>query len=185
MLRIYLSMLETQEEKTRFEHLYNTCKSLLYNHANRILGDHQLAEDAVHEAFMILANHMKNIEGRSDKVAYNYLIIIVKNTAKKIYNERKPVIYQEEVTDPHVDLRDAELDLKTLEEKHLLFHLIQSLDPMYSDPLLLQYYYGMSGKEVANILGISIENEKTRVYRAKEKIREIMEREKEHDKQPV
>lgn len=51
MLGIYLAMLDTPEEKSKFEVLYKEYRSTMYNHAYGILKDKHLAEDAVHNAF--------------------------------------------------------------------------------------------------------------------------------------
>ena len=185
MIEIYLSILDTPEEKSRFEHLYITCKSVMYNYAWDILKDNQLAEDAVHDAFMKLTKYMKNIEGRSDREAANYLIMIVKNEAKRIYNDRKPVVYQEDVTDPHTAIQEAEHMAEENDEKRRIFEKIKSLDPKYGDPLILRYYYEFTDKEIASMLGISLENEKIRVHRAKEMLKKMMEQEKAYDGEPV
>ena len=48
----YLCLLDTEEEKSKFEELYNQYRKLMYLCAKEILRDEQLAEDAVHEAFL-------------------------------------------------------------------------------------------------------------------------------------
>ncbi len=77
MLGAFLALLNTPEEKTRFEHLYLENRSIMYNYAMEILKDSQLAEDAVQDAFMKLIKYMDHIKGRNDHDARNYLIIIV------------------------------------------------------------------------------------------------------------
>lgn len=52
MLVYYLQMLDTPEEKIRFEQIYLKYRGLMYHVANGILHDRQDAEDAVHNAFL-------------------------------------------------------------------------------------------------------------------------------------
>lgn len=60
MLPIYLSMLDGDDEKSKFESLYLTYRKLMFHVANGILNDEGLAEDAVHQAFLkILKNFDK------------------------------------------------------------------------------------------------------------------------------
>ena len=60
MLPIYLSMLDGDDEKSKFESLYLTYRKLMFHVANGILNDEGLAEDAVHQAFLkILENFDK------------------------------------------------------------------------------------------------------------------------------
>ncbi len=55
----YLSLLDTEEEKSKFEQLYYQYRKLMYLCAWEVLRDEQLAEDAVHEAFIKLTKYLK------------------------------------------------------------------------------------------------------------------------------
>lgn len=72
MLSFYLSIIESEDEKTSFEKIYCTNKQAMYHKAYHILQDISLSEDAVHDAFVILANNMKKISNRND---YEFEII--------------------------------------------------------------------------------------------------------------
>ena len=185
MLGIYLALLTTPEEKSRFEHLYIAYKNVLYNYAYAILNDVQLSEDAVSEAFLILVDHMNKIEGRSDQDARNYLIIIVKNAARAIRNKRKNDLYDEEGLAFVPDSQNIELEAELKDEKQRVYGLIKQLKPMYADVLILKYYYDMKGEEIASSLGITLENVKIRLHRGKAMLKEAMERENEYDGQSV
>ena len=58
MLLIYLSMLETAEEKDFFEKIYLEHRDLMFNVANRILNNEHLAEVATHDAFLKIVKHV-------------------------------------------------------------------------------------------------------------------------------
>ena len=47
---IYLQMIDTPEERSKFELLYREYRGLMFHVANRILENDQDAEDAVHQA---------------------------------------------------------------------------------------------------------------------------------------
>ena len=51
MLLFYLSLLETQEEKSKMENLYYTYRGLMLKVAYDILRDFELANDALHTSF--------------------------------------------------------------------------------------------------------------------------------------
>ena len=51
MLMMYLSIVETPEERSLFEQIYYTCRKQMFFVANGILNDEILAEDALQEAF--------------------------------------------------------------------------------------------------------------------------------------
>ena len=57
MLFIYLSLIDSEENKDKFETLYLRHRKLMKYIALDILGDEYAAEDAVHNAFLkIIAN---------------------------------------------------------------------------------------------------------------------------------
>lgn len=58
MLFFYLSALDTQEERTKFEDIYKKYGKLMKYVAYNILRDDSLAEDAVHNAFLKLMKYL-------------------------------------------------------------------------------------------------------------------------------
>ena len=59
---LYLSMLDTQEEKDKFTEIYQQYQHFCWYVANQLLGDAHLAEDAVQDAFLALTRHLDKIE---------------------------------------------------------------------------------------------------------------------------
>ena len=58
---IYLTMIEAEEDRHRFLSLYRRYKKLMLYIAHDILHDPHDAEDAVHEAFLRLAEMIEKI----------------------------------------------------------------------------------------------------------------------------
>lgn len=78
---IYLQMLETPEEKSKFEQLYLEYKGLMFHVAYEILHNEQDAEDAVHQAFVKIAENIKKIDDpttqhKSGSVLYHLTILV-------------------------------------------------------------------------------------------------------------
>lgn len=46
------------------------------------------------------------------------------------------------------------------------------MDPKYGDVLLLKYQFGLQDKEIANSLGITLNNAKIRLFRGKRKLQD-------------
>lgn len=61
MLNIFLMMLDTEDEKSRFVQLYHQYRKLMHYEAKRILKDDHLAEDAVQEAFLRIAKNFHKV----------------------------------------------------------------------------------------------------------------------------
>ena len=73
MLMIYLSMLDTEEDKDIFMQLHDEYSQVMYKKAYAILKDSSLAEDAVQESFIrIVKNFDKIIKKRRKKLLLFY-----------------------------------------------------------------------------------------------------------------
>ena len=153
MLGFYLALLDTAEDKSRFEELYLTYRQDMYKTAFAVLRSPQSAEDAVHEAFMIVIGKLNKISEINCPQTRAYLIIIVKNLALKMYNESKKVIIENIDETEISDGTDLEADI---------------VSKLSAEELKeLEMYMELSISETAESLGISYDNAKKRLQRAK------------------
>lgn len=184
MLAFYLQMIDTDEEKSKFEMAYKEYKKLLHYIAYTILKDPQLSEDAVQDAFFALAKNMEKFQSQSCNQIRNYLIIIVRNAAYRIYNKNK-----QEVPNNNMDSISDPFDLEiATEHKELLtqlFRELKILDSKYADVLILRYYYNFKEKDIARILKITLDNVKVRIHRGKKILKESLEKENNDDRTRV
>ncbi len=81
MLSLYLSMLEADEDKNKFEELYMKYRNDMYNIAFSILHNCEDAEDAVHDAFVSIANNFEKINKIPCQEIKYYFVIIVRNVS--------------------------------------------------------------------------------------------------------
>ena len=167
MLGFYLALLDTAEDKSRFEELYLTYRQDMYKTAFAILRSPQSAEDAVHEAFMIVIGKLNKISEINCPQTRAYLIIIVKNLALKMYNESKKVIIENIDETEISDGTDLEADIVSKLSAEELKELLLKLPEQYYQVLFLEMYIELSISETAESLGISYDNAKKRLQRAK------------------
>ena len=76
---VYLAALDSERERTKFEQVYLTYRQVMFYTANSILRDPQLAEDAVHQAFLRILDHMQNIGEVECPQTKSFVVIIVRN----------------------------------------------------------------------------------------------------------
>lgn len=170
MLSFYLALLDTPEEKSKFEQLYLAYRQDMYKIAYGILRENHDAEDAVHEAFMILTKNIHKISSITCPQTKAYLIIIVKNVALKLYNQRQKVISTDfEAWELEDNLYIEDDVILSAERENLKKHLIRLSDDDYSI-LYLNFYMEMSIEEIATSLSISYEAAKKRLQRAKARL---------------
>ena len=78
---MYLSILDTQDEKEKFTEVYEQYQHFCWYVANQMLGDDHLAEDAVQETFLALTRHLDKIEVVESSKTRKFLMTIVKSKA--------------------------------------------------------------------------------------------------------
>ena len=174
MIQIYLSMLETEEEKSRFEELYNMHKQDMYAVAFAILNNVHDAEDAVHQAFLRIANNFEKISEIKCPEMKAYTVIIIRNVSIDIYNKNK------KASERTIDIEDAfeqpvSDDIYENYDYKKLIEAIKLLPDNLKDALYLRHVSGYSVPETANILGISVDAVSKRLQRAKSMLLEKLD----------
>lgn len=173
MLMIYLSMLDTEEDKDIFMQLHDEYSQVMYKKAYAILKDSSLAEDAVQESFIrILKNFDKVIKKKCPQTR-KYFVNIVRSVSIDVYRKRKKqqILSFDELEGTMVDeFANTE---EILEGKEIEGYILQ-LPKSYYIILSLKYDDGYTYKEIADILDITEENVKKRLMRARNKLREIL-----------
>ena len=174
MLVFFLSMIESPEDKAKFERIYLTYRKLMIKVAMDILHDNFIAEDATQQAFLQLIPNLGKIKDVGCHQTKNYLIIMVRRVCFAIYNEQKKILQipyedlSEEELESSEDDIFAELSYAELLEK------IESLPVIYADALYLAYCEDYSMNEAATLLGISVSAVKKRLERARYQLRALL-----------
>lgn len=86
---VYLQMIDTSEDRSKFEQLYLEYRGLMFHAANQILHNEQDAEDAVHQAFLSIAQHIQNIDQPISSKTRCYVVTITENKAIDQYRRRQ------------------------------------------------------------------------------------------------
>ena len=165
---IYLQMIETDEDKSKFEAIYEEYRGLMYHVAFERMQHEQDAEDAVHHAFMKIAENIKIIEPVSSRTK-QLVVTIVDNRVTDVFRVRgkHPVTtYNDEVQRDFPD---------ELEGEHLLTECILKLPEQQRMVIWLKYQQGYTLNEIAKMLGISLSWAQKIDQRAKKKLEELYE----------
>ena len=99
----------------------------------------QLAEDAVHQAFLRIMNHMQNISQIECPQTKSFVVIIVRNIAINLYNSRKKkaVLSFDELENWTPDTAATVNEVEDREGMLHLASLIRQLPEGYRSVLLL------------------------------------------------
>lgn len=165
MLSVYLMMIDNSDDKVKFEKVYKNFKNIMLNRAYEIVKERQLAEDAVHNAFLKIINNLPKIYDADSNETKWYVIVIVTNEAKKIYNKENKIL-KAELTDMESDFNlEAIVEDKNIVEK--VKKEIGLLPEIYRDTMSLKYYNDLSNKEISSVLSIPISTVKKRLQRGR------------------
>ncbi|MDE6424817.1 MAG: RNA polymerase sigma factor [Ruminococcus sp.] len=174
MINIYLSALDTAEDKAEFEDLYIKYKQRMYAIAYKILHNIADSEDAVHNTFLKIADNFEKIKQFSCHELESYIVIIVRNTSINIYRKNKKV--SEHIAE--LDDNQQIVDVNVFEniDKDELIRTISNLPLIYKDILFLHYVRQYTTKEISKMLDISIDTVWKRIERAKKLLKEKLEK---------
>lgn len=167
---IYLQMLETEEERSRFEQLYRRYARLMFHVAFQILQNQQDAEDAVHQAFLSILKNFEKISQVECPKTRSLLVIIVERKSIDLLRARS--------RRPEGELDEEAPGLAVpLPGDGGLADAMAKLPARYREVLLLRYDNGYSTKEIARLLDMTRPAAQKLLWRAKEALRKSLEEE--------
>ena len=92
-------------------------------------------------------------------------------------SKRKPLFSLDELTGEPDGRLLAEEIIRTEERNRILHFCMGELNPDYREALYLTYFEGMSYQQAAEVMGKSVKQITNMVYRGKERLRGLLERE--------
>lgn len=180
MFSMAVAMLDTDEERSIFEQLYNTHSQRLYRIAFGRLHNPQDAEDAVSECFLRILNKSANIFEVSPNKRAAFLNILIRNVCAQAFNrsvkEKTVSVDDENVPEP-ADAINLEDEVIGRIEHDKLVKFIAQLPPKTRDALVLRSVMGVSSREAAEQLGITENALRQRIFEARKAIKRFVEKE--------
>lgn len=151
-----------------FRCIYQRYASRVHSYCYKILKDKQIAEDVFQETFI---KFYQNVKVEKMKVSLlSFLLRIARNLSLNAIRDEKT---------KHTNYRVDYSSYSILEEfakdnLQLIQKTIESLELKYREPLVLRLYDGLDYDEIAEVLEITPENARKRVFRAKQQIKAIL-----------
>jgi RNA polymerase sigma-70 factor, ECF subfamily len=168
-----------------FNQLVLKYENLAYHHACFLLGDPVLAEDATQESFIKAFQNINAFRGGSFR---SWLLRILTNTVydllRKNKMQRSVPLFPEDnngnemesagwLVDPGMPIHES------IEQKELAANLVEILNELpegYRSVIILVDVYEMDYLEAAGVLDIPLGTVKSRVARARQQLKEKLER---------
>ena len=167
-------------DKAALAELVANYSERIYNLALRILRNKEDAEDILQETFLTVINKLNSFDGRSSFFTWIYRIAtnasLMKLRKKKmtfVELPDNPDFEKRNIEDIFVDVtQDPSLEIQNEEMKQILQQAIDQLSDIYRSVFILRDIEQLSIRETSQILGITEENVKIRLRRARLFLRE-------------
>lgn len=168
-------------DRAEFARLVETYHELIYRLAIKMLNNPQDAEDVLQETFIKAYRHLKGFDGRSSLSTWLYRIAT--NEALMLLRRKKPVQVS---VDETIETEEGEVeplqivDWCCIPEDELMsaearIHLDRAIDKLPSSlrvVFILRDIQGLSTRETGEVLNLSETAVKTRLSRARLRLRE-------------
>jgi RNA polymerase sigma-70 factor (ECF subfamily) len=175
---IYIASIETPDDRNKAEQLFKKYKDMMFNVANKKLRNNSLAEDAVHNAFVKIIENLSKIGEVSCPQTASYCVIICERVAidmlRREHRDKFVDVYADNSIDELAAPTNLEDETILKMDKELLVSKIAELPDDYRTIIYLHYSNGLSLKEIAKTLNISLENAKKRLQRARQKLETML-----------
>jgi len=162
------------------EDLHKKYKSLMFTEAKNILKDAHLAEDAMQQSFIQVIKNLHKIDETNVPATKNFLVIICRNISLNMLkktqylNKNSEDINEVEVECHKASPADLMIDNESVQR---IIKAIEELPTKYRDAMFLKYFHHASITDMMKIFDEPYDTVQKRLYRAKDKLKKILERE--------
>jgi RNA polymerase sigma factor (sigma-70 family) len=161
-----------------FSYLVDRHKDKAFNLAFRICGNREEAEEIAQDAFVKAYRSLKDFKMKSSFATWLYRIVY--NTAiSLVRSRRKGVLSLEEFPADAVDflsLNKNEDEAADDYRNSLVNFVLQKISEEERGLITLYYYNDMDTEEISKITGINKSNIKVKLFRARQKMSEIIKK---------
>ena len=166
---VYLQMIESEADKSKFERLYLKYRGLMLRVAMGILHNEQDVEDAVHQTFLTILNNLDKISSVDCPETQSYIVIIVEHRSIDLIRSRKKVVGLDDEMETGIEI--------PLPGDSPLADAMAKLPPRYREVLLLRFDNGYSTREIAALLDMEHGAVQKLVWRAKDALEKRLKEE--------
>lgn len=166
-----------RESESAFTELYGRYARRIHAYCSRILSDQQDAEDIFQETFIRFHNTLRKkdadeLDPKLNRNTSGLLFTIARNLC--LNQKQRNIRWQaEQIESDMVHAWDKPYEQKEMVE--LITTALELLPEEYREAFVLREYDGLPYNEVAELTGATLATAKIRVFRAKEKLRKILE----------
>ena len=161
-----------------FSYIVDRHKDKAYNLAFRICGNREEAEEIAQDSFLKAYRSLKGFKMKSSFATWLYRIVY--NTAiSHVRIKKKGILSLEDFPADATDFIGSNPSEEEAEKQYrnsLVSFALQKINDEERGLISLYYYEEMSTEEISDVTGISKTNIKVKLFRARQKMMEILEK---------
>ena len=170
MLGMYLSALESEADRQKFQKLYETYEKKVYAVALKILENQTQAEDAAQQTWLRLLKNWERVSALNWEKAGGYAVTAAKNAAlDMLRGQAHTAAFPEDWEPPAPEDREGEY--------RYIVQLVCALPENYRRILELKLVEERSNREIARAMGLHESTVASRILRGKAMLRRQLEKE--------
>jgi RNA polymerase sigma-70 factor (ECF subfamily) len=156
-----------------FTLIYNRHKEPLFNYALKVVKSKMFAEDIVHDVFLKLYDNLARIRDRARVEAWIFTTArneIFSHYRKKInkYDQDFSLCGEQQSRENFTDNFEQRELIDVIESE------LNIMDPAQSEVFYLKEYSGLSYKEIAQIMDITEDLVKSRIFKVRQKLKKVL-----------
>ena len=162
-------------DKNAMENLYLEHFPRVYRTAYFVTGDHQMAEDVAQEAFLKAFANLHKLQERQkfaswiSVIASNHAVDLLRKNKKVFFTDNMETYGGEDLSDNPTECWDKK------ETSQAVRDALARLEPEEREIIVLKYFNELSIKEIASLIKAPSGTIKSRLFRARDKIRLLLQ----------
>ncbi len=162
------------KDMTALDELYTRRSSAILGYLVTKLGDRELAEEVLQDVMLSAWKNAANFRG--DSKVLTWLLSIARNRAINTFRKKKPSLV---ALEDAFELRGSDTgpleQVERNDRRQEVAKALHQLAEPQREVLLLVFYHQLTGPEIAEVLNISVGTVKSRLHRAKQALRQVLE----------
>jgi len=179
MLAFYLSLVDSPEDQEKVMMIYNEFYTFMAFIIKKYVKNESDIEDIIHDCMLRIIECIDRLDFSIHERTKKFCAIIARNRAIDFCRrkENQKIIFDETYyIDEHKTLSPHDIVMHN-EIYKIVYEEINNLNEKYRDVCLFKFIYTLKDKEIATLLGLSVELVSMRASRGRKMLRESLKKE--------
>ncbi|MGH3713011.1 MAG: sigma-70 family RNA polymerase sigma factor [Micromonosporaceae bacterium] len=155
-------------DPTGLSQLYDRYAARLYAFCVTVLRDRGTAQDVVQDVLIIAYQRVGQL--RDPQRLRSWLYAVARNECLRQLRSARPAVELEAAGDVAAELPDPAVGVHSRELQRLVWRAAEGLNPRERAAIELSVRHGLSGRELADALGVTVNHAQTLLARAREQL---------------